>query len=114
MAKPFLQKIPLFQFLSPNQINSIAYSMNNLKYNANENIFKQGDDANSFYIVTEGQIKIFIKDKDPITLQKGDSFGQNSFKKNQVRSGTAAAGVNGANLLSIGRQGLLKCLGNNI
>jgi len=40
IAKPFLQKVPLFQFLSTNQINSIAYSMNNLKYRPQEAIFK--------------------------------------------------------------------------
>lgn len=31
-----------------------------------------------------------------------------------MRSGTALAGTGGAKLLSIGREGLLKCLGNNI
>lgn len=81
IAKPFLQKVPLFQFLSLNQINSIAYSMNSLKYNSNETIFKEGDDANSFYIIIEGEVKIFIRGKDPITLSKGESFGENSFKK---------------------------------
>ena len=45
--------------------------MNSLKYNLNETIFKEGDDANSFYIIIEGEVKIFIRGKDPITLSKG-------------------------------------------
>jgi hypothetical protein len=40
IAKPFLQKVPLFQFLSNNQISSIAYAMNTLKYQSNDTIFK--------------------------------------------------------------------------
>lgn len=63
--------MPLFQFLSNNQMNSIAYAMTTLKYQPNNPIFKEGDDANSFYIITEGEVKIFIRDKDPITLEKG-------------------------------------------
>lgn len=52
-------------------MNSIAYAMTTLKYQPNNPIFKEGDDANSFYIITEGEVKIFIRDKDPITLEKG-------------------------------------------
>lgn len=59
-------------------------------------------------------MNIIIRNKNPITLKKGESFGENSFKKCEVRSGTAVAGPSGALLLSIGRSGLMKCLGNNI
>ena len=75
IAKPFLQKVPVFQYLSTNQINSIAYSMNNLKYRPNEVIFKQGDDATSFYIITEGEVKIVWNNKEAIFLKIGESFG---------------------------------------
>lgn len=37
--------------------------MASLKYTPDAVIFKEGDDANSFYIVTEGEVKIFIKNK---------------------------------------------------
>lgn len=37
--------------------------MASLKYTSDAVIFKEGDDANSFYIVTEGEVKIFIKNK---------------------------------------------------
>lgn len=37
--------------------------MTGLKYQSDEVIFKEGDDANSFYIVTEGDVKILIKNK---------------------------------------------------
>lgn len=77
--------------------------MASLKYSPDAVIFKEGDDANSFYIVTEGEVKIFIKNKQPITVEVGESFGENSFKKAEVRVGTAVAGHSGVKLLSIGR-----------
>lgn len=45
--------------------------MNNLKYRPNEIIFKEGDDATSFYIITEGEVKIDLNNKDPIFLKIG-------------------------------------------
>ena len=71
IAKPFLQKVPLFQFLSKNQLNSIAYAMNTLKYQSGSIIFKEGDDANSFYIVAEGSVRIDVPGKDSIILKNG-------------------------------------------
>jgi CRP-like cAMP-binding protein len=55
--------------------------MNTLKYQPNDTIFKEGDDAHSFYIIVDGSVKIMIKNKEPIILEKGESFGENSFKK---------------------------------
>jgi CRP-like cAMP-binding protein len=37
--------------------------MATLKYQPNHTIFKEGDDANSFYIITEGSVKINIINK---------------------------------------------------
>lgn len=51
IGKPFLEKIPVFKFLSKKQLDFIAYSMNNLYYQKGEEIFKEGDDATAFYII---------------------------------------------------------------
>ena len=88
--------------------------MNSLNYSEGDHIFKEGDDANAFYIIAEGGVEINIPGKTTITLNKGESFGENSLKKAEVRSGTAVATAKGCKLLSIGRDGLQKCLGNQI
>lgn len=51
ISKPFLEKIPVFKFLSKKQLDFIAYNMNNLYYQEGEYIFKEGDDATAFYII---------------------------------------------------------------
>ena len=115
IGRPLLEKISMFKFMSKKQINYIAYNMNSLKYGAGEEIFQQGDDANSFFIILDGEIQIQIKGKQPIILKKGDSFGENSFKKGQVRGGTALAhGKAETKLLSIGRKDLQNILDEQV
>ena len=38
-------------------------------------IFKEGDDATSFYIIIAGLVEIQIPGKEPIRFKNGDSFG---------------------------------------
>lgn len=56
IAKPLVSKLTFFNFLSNKQKDAIAYNMNTLKYEKNEIIFKEGDDATSFYILVDGQV----------------------------------------------------------
>ena len=75
IAKPFVNKLSLFSFLSNKQKNAISYNMNTLKYDEKEAIFKTGDDAISFFVIISGLVQISIHDKDPIKFKSGDSFG---------------------------------------
>lgn len=56
IAKSYINKLSIFGFLTEAQKDSIAYSMFILKYEDGEVIFKENDDANSFYIVTHGRV----------------------------------------------------------
>lgn len=56
ISQPYVNKLPLFQFLTNKQKISISYNMNTLKYGENEVIFKANDDAISFFIIIEGVI----------------------------------------------------------
>lgn len=89
ISQPYVNRLPLFQFLTDKQKISISYNMNTLKYCENEIIFKANDDAISFFIIIEGIIEITILGKSPIKLKSGDSFGENCLTLNQKRSGTA-------------------------
>lgn len=54
LSKTYIDKLPIFSYLTNTQRDSISYKMLNLKYADNEVIFKEDDDANSFFIVIEG------------------------------------------------------------
>ena len=58
MAKTYMDKISAFDFLTTSQKDAIAYNMHSLKYEENEVIFKEGDDANSFYVIVSGDVEI--------------------------------------------------------
>ncbi len=74
-----------------------------LKFEDGEVIFKEFDDANSFYVIWKGQIDIFIKGKPTLSLGPTESFGEQSFLENQYRSGTAVSKGQSV-CLSIGRE----------
>ena len=92
ISRPLIQKVPIFQFMTKKQLDSIAYCVNIENYEANQTVFKEGDDANAFYIVLEGQVHIRIPGKEIICLSKGEGFGENALKNHELRSGTAFAG----------------------
>ena len=47
--------------------------------------------ANSFYIISSGEVKIEIENKEPIILKTLEPFGENAFKTGSKRIGKATA-----------------------
>lgn len=65
-------------------------------YKAGEYIFFEGDIDYHFYIVEDGQVQIFTKDKagkrvDIVTVNKSESFGEFAFLERKPRSASAQA-----------------------
>ena len=54
-----LSVTPLFKGLSENELNEISGIAIDRNYKRGESIFTEGEEANGFYIVAEGQVKIF-------------------------------------------------------
>ncbi|GAB6904804.1 hypothetical protein JCM12296A_06380 [Desulfosarcina cetonica] len=54
-----LSSTPLFHGLSGPQIDEVAQITVNRRYKRGESIFMEGDTADGFYIVADGQVKIF-------------------------------------------------------
>lgn len=89
MAKPYVHKLPLFNFLTNKQRDAISYNMNTLKYEQDGVLFDTGDDATSFFIIIQGTVEIIIPGKPSLILKNGDCFGENCLKNDQKRLGTA-------------------------
>jgi hypothetical protein len=51
IAKPHVNKLQIFKYLTEKQKNAISYRMHTLKYEPNDIIFNLGDSATSFYII---------------------------------------------------------------
>jgi CRP/FNR family cyclic AMP-dependent transcriptional regulator len=91
-----LNVIPLFSNLEPAQLASIGAHAALRIYEKGEVIVKQGDVADSFYVLAAGQVKVYIsnkEDKEVIvgTLSAGEFFGEISLFDQEPRSASVAA-----------------------
>ena len=76
-----IAKTPLFKGLPENQLKEIKRITVQRKYNKGETIFFEGDEGNGFYIVAQGQVKVFklsLDGKEHILhiLGPGEPFGE--------------------------------------
>ena len=90
-----LNVIPLFSNLEPAQLASIGAHAALRVYEKGELIVKQGEIADSFYILAAGQVKVFVskEEKDVIvgTLVAGEFFGEISLFDQEPRSASVEA-----------------------
>ena len=76
-----LSVTPLFKGLSESQLEEISTIAIDRQYQRGQSIFLEGDEANGFYIVAEGQVKIFktsLEGKEQILhiYGAGNPFGE--------------------------------------
>ncbi|MDM8539710.1 Crp/Fnr family transcriptional regulator [Desulfococcaceae bacterium HSG9] len=76
-----IAKTPLFKGLPENQLKEIQRITVSRSYNKGEAIFFEGDECNGFYIIAQGQVKVFklsFEGKEHILhiLGPGEPFGE--------------------------------------
>ena len=54
-----IARVPLFEGLPPEQIEDLAMIATDQIFNKGETIFSEGEEANGFYVVITGRVKIF-------------------------------------------------------
>jgi uncharacterized membrane protein len=90
-----LANIPLFESLTPEDLDGLTLRLEESHYEPGEVIFRQGDDGSSLYIIEEGAVDIaFGEGAGNIvlaTLFNGQYFGELSLFDGAPRSATATA-----------------------
>ena len=80
-----IESTALFEGLSSEEIEAVATLLYEKKFGKGETIFFEGDEANGFYLVSSGQIKVFkIKMNiwfHPLQLKNLLSFPNGLWKK---------------------------------
>jgi len=86
----FLKKIHLFHGLSDGELIAVAEELNEKRFPAGTAIFKEGDRAEFFYLVSEGGVEVSQAGRArPIShLVPGDYFGEEALLSDQRRSAT--------------------------
>jgi CRP-like cAMP-binding protein len=78
--KEVLVAQPFFKGLEPHDIELIAGCASNVQFRPGQFIFREGGEANAFYVIKQGKVTVetFVPGRGPITLQTvvpGDVIG---------------------------------------
>lgn len=91
----FLKKIHLFYGLGDDELAAVAEKLEEQSYSTEDVIFEQDAEANSFYLVYEGSVRIMRRERDReiqlALLVKNDYFGEMALAAKRRRSGTVTA-----------------------
>lgn len=90
-----LARCPLFSSLSQWEIKSISQLMRLVEFKRDEIVYKEGQDADSFYVVVSGRFEAYVpvanKKKTLAYLKHGDHFGEMSLLTREPHSATIKA-----------------------
>ncbi|MCS6924746.1 MAG: cyclic nucleotide-binding domain-containing protein [Candidatus Binatia bacterium] len=78
--EPILAAHPFFQNLDPRHLHLIVSCASNVRFEAGQFIFREGEAANHFYLLRHGtvQLEIFVPERGPLVIQtlgEGDVLG---------------------------------------
>ncbi len=109
-----LGSIPLFEGLTPEDLESLAHKVFERHYRAGEMIFHQGEPSSAMYLVAEGHVNIHLPGEDSrrISLKdisRGEYFGELSLFDDKPRSASVLATTD-VILLELGRDRLAEYL----
>jgi len=91
MAEIELREVPLFSEMDENEVAGIRDIMDVMKFKAGQVIIREGEIGDLFYVITEGQVEVIVRDADgsDVVLHEagpGDFFGELSMLTNEPRS----------------------------
>ena len=96
MAEIELREVPLFSEMDEQEVAGIRAIMDEMKFKAGQVIIREGELGNLFYVITEGNVEITVRDAggEDLVLHKagpGDFFGELSMLTNEPRSARVRA-----------------------
>lgn len=109
-----LRSVPLFEELSEVALTSLAALCREERVAADAQVFREGDPADSFFVVADGRVALFrdVPGRPQVLRMRaeaGDFFGEMGLFDDAPRSATARA-VEASTLLRIGKSELLRFL----
>ncbi|ORY07209.1 camp-binding domain-like protein [Basidiobolus meristosporus CBS 931.73] len=102
----------LFRNLEEDQKREIVDAMFERKVVAGEDVIKQGDEGDNFYVVDDGLFDIIVNGKHVIQVGQGGSFGELALMYNTPRAATVRAVTDGV-LWAVDRVTFRRSITNN-
>ncbi len=119
LKSDFLRKVKIHDkvlgdIMKSSEINSMALATKVQKFKAGNAIVRQGERGDAFYMIEEGKVDVYIKEKGArpiVTLQKGSFFGEKALLSSDTRTATCVASTDVKCLLLM-REDFVLMLGN--
>nr|XP_043868592.1 cGMP-dependent protein kinase 1-like [Solea senegalensis] len=112
----FLRSVPSFQSLPEDILSKLADVLEETHYSDGDYIIRQGASGDTFFIISQGQVKVSQQNSDTDeqvpekTLTKGDWFGEQALKGEDVRTASVTA-VGDVTCLVIDRESFKQLIG---
>jgi CRP-like cAMP-binding protein len=86
-----LEQVPVFRALAPADLDRLAGVLRDVRASKGTVLFRQGDAADTFYVIVSGSVGV-VKDGAPIAkLSEGEFFGETALLFTDTRTATIAA-----------------------
>ena len=86
-----LRRIPIFSPLSPPVLEGLAARLNLVRVSAGEEIVRQGDPGDRFYVIASGEVEVSVDDRPQATQGPGEHFGEIALLRDVPRTATVTA-----------------------
>ncbi len=88
-----LRRVPVFASCTEDQLHLIADRTRLVEYKKGELVYREGDQADAFYIISSGRVRVLTRtaqgeEKTLTVLHNGDSFGEISLLIGETHSAT--------------------------
>ncbi|MCC6810106.1 MAG: cyclic nucleotide-binding domain-containing protein [Deltaproteobacteria bacterium] len=87
----FLKSVPLFKEIPGEELAQIAQIADEIEFQSDENVFKEGEIGEAMYIVLEGKVRIHRGEKVLTELGERECFGEMSILDSEPRSASVTA-----------------------
>ena len=108
----FLKSVNLFKNISGDILNQIAQISNEINYDTGHNLFCEGDNGDSMFLIMSGKVNVIQNGKTIVELDDGQCIGEMALLDNEPRSADAVTSKESI-LLKVDQNGFYELMASN-
>jgi CRP/FNR family cyclic AMP-dependent transcriptional regulator len=86
-----LKKVPLFAGLDDRELQQIASTLRERRYQAGETLTQEGSSGAGFFVIEEGEADVSVAGEERASIGPGDYFGEIALLTDSARTATLTA-----------------------